>query len=284
MRLALVITLFAVGCQVAPTRVGESGRREFDVLVDKTARPIALDEKTTVLDARSNFDFGLNRVEGSQHFAWDKLAESEASGEVLRDKRQAALRLSLLGLEPTSKVVVVGQGVNGRGEEGRLAWTLLMLGFQDVQVASLEMFRKNWTQNPSPPPKNAAPWQPNPRDGMEISHEEFARLATDPKYRLERKVHIVDVRSEREYFNQAGGPKIPDIGAINIEWTQFYTALGRPNSKIKARLKAVGIGEGDRVVLVSNRGVRSGAAAYALLALGFARVENYTGGWNRYSK
>jgi hypothetical protein len=49
---------------------------------------------------------------------------------------------------------------------------------------------------------------------------------------------------------------------------------------VKSRLQAVGILPTDRVILVSNKGVRSGAAAYALLAIGFARVQNFTSGWN----
>jgi thiosulfate/3-mercaptopyruvate sulfurtransferase len=279
LRYAFLLLLLA-GCVAQPTKVTETQKREFDLLVDKSSRPIELTDQTVILDARSSFDYGLNRVANSIHFPWDNLAETTASGEVLRDPRKAALRLSLNGLEPQTPVVVVGNGPHGDGGEGRLAWTLLYLGFQDVQVATAETFRKNFTQNPSPPAKNAPVWPVNPRTNLQIDKAEFAKLAQDPRGRLDSRTWIIDVRTDKEYFNKGRVKNAPDINAVHVPWSEFYTEKGRPNSKVKGRLQAVGILPADRVILISNKGVRSGAAAYALLAIGFAHVQNFTFGWN----
>ncbi len=277
------LSLLFTGCQIAPkpTQITETRVRPFTALVEKAERPIEVTPLTVVLDARSSFDYGLNHVVNSLPLQWSDLAEKEATGETLRDLHKAALRLSLLGLTPQTSVVIVGYGNAGRGEEGRLAWSLLFLGFHDVQITGVEAMRKSMTQEASPAAQNVPPWKAESRDELQIGKNEFLNLALNPKLRLENRVHILDVRSAQEYLNKIPGKsKLPDINAINIEWKNFFTASGRPDVKFKGKLAALGVQPEDRVILVSNRGVRSGAAAYALFALGFEHVQNFTAGWN----
>jgi 3-mercaptopyruvate sulfurtransferase SseA len=272
----LVAALFIAGCQVTPTKTSESQQRGFQTLVEKSSQPVVLDESMVILDARPSFDYGLNRVQGSLHFTWENLAEDAATGEILRDTRQAGLRLALLGITPATPVVVVGNGGGGDGGEGRLAWTLLYLGVRDVQVARFDVFRKDWTQATTAPAKNVPAWIPERREDLVVSPEEFDRLARDARGRMENRVWIIDVRSEREYFRQLPATKaVPDIGAMHIPWTDFYNDKGRPNSALRKKLTGLGIQPSDRVILLSERGVRSAAAAYALLALGYTRVQNF---------
>lgn len=284
--LALVFVFTLFGCQVAPpTKVAETRQRPFAQVTEKAQRPLEINDLTVVLDTRASFDFGLNHVINSYNFPWAGLAEKEATGELLRDPRQAALRLSLLGINPQTPVVIVGPGPRaGKGEEGRLAWNLLYLGVQDVQVSAIEPLRKSMTQQSSPPAQNTPLWKANPREELQIGKAEFINWATKPKERMEKRVHIIDVRSDKEYLNKpdalAGKAPLPDLTAINIEWSQFYTPQGRPDIRFKDKLLALGIRPEDRIILISNRGVRSAAAAYALLALGYERVQNFTGGWN----
>lgn len=277
----IAIAVLLAGCQMKPTRVVETSHREYEVLVDKARRPLRIEDGTVVLDARSAFDYGLNRVNGSIHFPWENLTENAATGELLRDPRKAALRLSLLGLEPGKPVVIVGYGPNrGAGEEGRLAWNLLYLGFQDVQVVSIDALRNLWTRSPTPQIENVPAWTVNPRPEMLIERAEFEKWGKDPKGRLASRVFLVDVRSEKEYFNRdRKSMATPDWGALNIEWKQFYDQEGRPNPMIRKHLGDLGIRPEDRVILVCNRGVRSAAAAYAMMALGYRRVQSFNGGW-----
>ncbi|NJM10499.1 MAG: hypothetical protein HC883_06550 [Bdellovibrionaceae bacterium] len=142
------------------------------------------------------------------------------------------------------------------------------------------MHRKS--TNPSPPAKNVPVWPIHPRPEMQVGREEFAKLSQNPKGRLEGRIFIIDVRSFAEYSNKVTtkGAALPDINALHMEWKEFYNDKGRPNPAVRDKLKSVGILPADRVILISNKGVRSGAAAYALLALGFTRVQNFTSGWN----
>ena len=69
-------------------------------------------------------------------------------------------------------------------------------------------------------------------------------------------------------------------GIIKFEWKDLFTPQGRPDPRVIPRLEGLGIQSEDRIVLISNKGVRSAAAAYALLALGYAHAQNFADGWN----
>ncbi len=266
-KLGVILCLILVGCQMEPTKVVETQSRPFMQIVEKSAKPIEIGEATVVLDVRSSFDYGLNRIANSLHFPWTNLAEHESSGEPLRDSRMAALRLSLLGVTPTTPVVIAGYGLNGKGEEGRLAWNLLLLGFQDVQVTTVEAFRRTMTQVNSPVAQNVKPWKVSLQDKL---------IATI----LDKRARVIDVRSEKEYLTPTAKQTavLAGVNVINIEWKQFFTASGRPDVKFRDKLLSVGIHPDDRIILISNHGVRSSAAAYALLALGYSHVENFIAG------
>lgn len=275
-RLALLLVFTLIGCQQTPTKTTTTQTREFELVHAKTGKPLEIaGGLTAVLDTRPAFEYGLNRIENSIHFPWSNLAEKEDTAELLRDPRKAARRLALVGLNPATPVVVVGHGRQGAGEEGRLAWNLLYLGFRDVQVANVTYFRKNWTQNNSAPPENVPEWDASPRAELSVGTDEFRRLAADPRGRLDKRIWLIDVRSPREYMAK----DTPNVGALNVEWKEFYKEDGRPDPAIRAKLEAVGVKASDQVVLVSQRGVRSAAAAYALTALGFPHARNLLGGW-----
>ena len=73
------------GCRATPTKIVETQEREFVQVVEKAHAPLALTGNTVILDARSSFDYGLNRVQNSLHLGWADLAENPRTGEVLRD-------------------------------------------------------------------------------------------------------------------------------------------------------------------------------------------------------
>jgi len=275
----LLTLALLTACQTKPTRVSETQVRQFDLIQGKARRPLVLTEGTVVLDTRSAFEYGLNHVNGSLHLLWESLSEDKITGEMLRDLRKTALRLSLMGITPKTSIVVVGNGTRGRGEEGRLAWQLLYLGFVDVQVASWDVFRQVWTQKPTPQPANAETWTPQVRDELLADRDEFLKWARDPKLRNEQGVFIVDVRSSAEYFNRKGKLNAPDIQALNIEWKEFFDESGRPSVKLRDRLEGLGFNGRSRIYVISDHGVRSSAVAYALVALGFHKTQNFIGGW-----
>ena len=257
------LAFVVVGCQLEPTKINETQKRELVQVVEKAQKPLESTEETVILDARSAFDYGLDRVRNSISFQWENLSENSRTGELLRDRNQAVTRLSLIGLTPTTPVIVLGYGPLGQGEEGRLAWTLLYYGFQDVQVSSISAFRHSMTQEPTPPPKNVLRWTLNPHPEMMLSPEGLNRLD---------HAILIDVRSEKEYLAGTANAAA-NIKVLNIEWRKFYTAPGRPDLHFRKELAAVGVHPEDQIVVKSDRGVRAAAAAYALLAMGFPHVQ-----------
>ncbi|MGZ3723637.1 MAG: sulfurtransferase [Bdellovibrionales bacterium] len=134
------------------------------------------------------------------------------------------------------------------------------------------------TPNDTTPVLNEKPWTVNPRDDLRIGKQEFEHFAKGSEDRAKNRVHIIDVRSPKEF----SGKDKRDIGATNIEWKHFYTPQGRPDPLIKEKLAALGISPGDRVILVCRSGVRSSAATYALRAIGFTNAQSLTGGLSGY--
>ena len=253
----------------------------------QTQKPLEITEHTVVLDARSSFDYGLNRVQNSISFPWEKLAENAKTGEVLRDTRRAGRQLALLGLRPTTPVVIVGYGPQGHGEEGRLAWTLLYLGFQNVQVSGIEALRKTMTPLDTPPVRNESVWPVNLREELQMDREAFLEWTTkrkpEPEVAAAEPEILLDVRSALEFAGppaSQGTGKARNVRALNFEWSKLFTHQGRPDPRSVERLAAMGVRPESHIVLVSNRGVRSAAAAFALISLGFANTQNFTGGWN----
>jgi 3-mercaptopyruvate sulfurtransferase SseA len=269
--LALASLVFSA-CVQAPTKVQENFQPQYDELVTKASKPVVITENTIILDARSSFDYGLFHVANSHWFPWENLAESRESGLLLTDLKKVQRRLGLNGLSLHTPVVIVGNGKFGGGSEGRLAWSLLYYGLYDVQVTSIEVFRKQMTSQPVAPAMNKDTDDLKPNTRLEILGSEFSALLKNPAELSEKKIRIIDVRSDMENLEHKE--------VLHLDWKKFYNSEGRPNPKVLSDLKQIGVAPGDRIILVSQNGVESGAAAYALMALGFANVQNFTAGWN----
>lgn len=277
------VLLVLIGCQtLPPTQVTET--RSFDIqqLVQKTRREIRLDEQTVIIDARTPFDYAMAHVPNSINLRWEDFSQltGRAPGLLRPDLDRMAHRLALYGVLPETPVVIVGYGREGAGEEGRLAWTLYYLGVKDIQFVSINYFSSSLTSIESSPRVNAPVWKANPLPTILTDRKEVLQAL-----KLEEgksKTHIIDVRTEREYFSKSGLGEpysTPDLGAINIDWREFLDENGRPDRAMRSRLSGIGIRPQDRILLISQKGVRSGAVTMALLSIGFYNVANYAGGY-----
>ena len=125
--------------------------------------------------------------------------------------------------------------------------------------------------------KNAKVWSPRPIIKLDVDREEVVGAVTG---RNKERIVLIDVRSKREYFKKNLGDRYsePNLQALNIPWKEFYTRSGRPNLAMKDQLVGVGIRPSDRILVISNKGVRSAAVNYALLTMGFKNAGNVSGG------
>lgn len=281
----VLVGLSHLACQMKPTKIREQAEPNWSILLKNATEPIQLDERTVLVDARAAFDYSLSHIPSAINLPWEEFAQpkSRTQGLVTADIPGLVKRLALKGLSPELRVVVVGNGQKGKGEEGRVAWSLVQLGFRDVQIANVEQFHFGWTQVEAPPRENRPEWNAEVREGLVASKAEIMRIATQKIAPGERiSARILDVRSRQEYFAKTPmgeGYITPELNAIHIPWEQFITHEGRPNRGMKNQLLSMGWQPNDRIVVISNKGLRSGAVAFALMSIGFRNVANATGGY-----
>lgn len=293
MRLGLVALLFLIaGCVTKPTKVVETQPRQMEA-AEQMLAPIQMTKDTVVVDARPRFDYSTAHIPRSVSLQWSDFTEPEPGqrGIIQNDIFAAARRLARAGIGPDTQVVVVGRGVQGEGEEGRIAWMLAYLGVKRVQFAAMDSFKVRVTnlEEQNPPP-SVPIWIPEPIESLNVTRDEV-KFAINKKATAEPKAfregqppvvyRLVDVRSEHDYMGRAGfgaEKKVPNMEAINIPWTHFFTRDLRPNTGVRDELKRLGIQPGQRVIVLDQNGVASAAVTMALRALGYSLAGNYAGG------
>ena len=271
-----------VSCQMSPTKTYQSESYDTSTLSQALRSPIPVGPDTVILDARSPFEFAMAHLPGAKNLSWTDFSDSRGPypGRLKTQLRSQVRRLSLLGIGPDTPVVVVGKGRGGKGEEGRLGWTLLYLGVKNVFVAQVDALGLRYSNLVQPPPKrNKNIWKATKKPQLLAGLPEVLDSVRGKK---NETVHIIDVRGKKEYFEKIRNTKFSteDLRAVHIEWKEFFNSKGRPRMKIRRRLKSIGILPQHRVILISNDGLRSGAVTYALLSLGYSKAANYAGGYS----
>jgi thiosulfate/3-mercaptopyruvate sulfurtransferase len=279
MRIAFLGVLIGlIGCQTQPPT------KSFDQQAVKEKAGIVLTEKTVIIDARPPFEYSMAHLNGSMNMRWDEFTQRDVpyKGLLEVDLFFLSRRLARYGIAATTPVVVVGRGLQGDGEEGRLAWTLKVLGIQDVHFASLDSFSLSLTKDEAPPKPAAVIWKPIVDDSLRVDRNTFlnAAMSKDAK---RAQYAIIDVRSEAEYLGKdTRSPyanTAPDLGAINIPWNQFFNADDSVKVSMATQLEQVGIDKDKTIYVIDNLGVRSAAVCLALRDLGFSKSANFAGGY-----
>ncbi len=292
----LFVVLTLAACATKPTIAIDSlDRRDRGAQPETSAKDAALKigEKTIVIDARPAFQYSMAHIPGAISLRWEDFTEPipEQSGVLQKDLFAIARRLARLGISPESQVVVVGAGLQGGGEEWRLAWMLRYLGVVDVRALPLEALNLPLTTQTQVLPNEVPLWKPTPVDSLLVTRQELLTVINSggvyrpipPPGKTEAvKIYkIIDVRSPREYVGKEGlalVSPIPNMEAINIDWKEFFTRDGLPNHEIGERLRQVGIAPENRVIVISEHGLRSSAVTLALSEMGYGDVGNSAGG------
>lgn len=282
--LSLAVVALA-GCQLADTKTKDTRTVPREWYGQEQLKPIEINEKTVFLDARPAFEYGLSHVPGSIRVGWEEFTDggSQRSGILIKDLSKATKRLALLGIDKDTPVLVIGKGRDGDGEAGRLAWTLHYLGVKNVQVVHIAYFKSKLTQSETEPRANVPEWKYELREEELIPFDEMKKFIVARKPHDDKKVQLIDVRTQEEYFAKSkdGSAYLtPEMPTINISWQEFIDPMGRPDPAIVDKLKSVGFGPNDRVLLISNKGARSAATLMALKELGYKNVAHFNGGYN----
>lgn len=267
--------LVLTSCQHKATQV----YREEPVQVGEWSVKNLLKAEAVLLDVRPAFEFNLSHAPNAVNVRWEDFSQVNpmSRGVLEPDHFALARRLSLVGVTPETRVIVLGKGKQGAGEEGRVAWTLKVLGVKEVFTLVHTSFR---AQNPRPEQslvRNKPYWKPAEQDSLQLALKEFKAAALKPD------TLVIDVRSQSEFSHRSLKQNSKFKGKVfHLDWKEFFKDDGLPNKKVIELLAAQGISQKSPIILISNHGVRSGAATYALQYLGFSKVMNFSGGYEQF--
>ena len=249
MRSILVLFIGLLACQT-PTRVRENppGVKLEDG---------ALQTGTVLLDARPHLQYAAGHVPGAILVRWQDFPADQ-------DFEKTARRLSWWGIHPDTSVLILGLGAEGDGSEGRLLWLLRSLGLKNVRVErETKVLGKRVLETPEP---MAVPiWIPTLDDSRRVDRAEFSKLLRQPAVRR-LDVRTAPERKARPFY----------FSTTALEWTEFF------KPEIQNRLRSLGWSERDRVVVLSDRGVRSAWVTEILRDLGYGNAANYAGGYSEW--
>lgn len=287
----IFLFLILTSCQTPPTKTRETPERKFDNASGLMA-PIKIAPDTIVVDARSAFEYSMAHVPKSVSLQWFDFTESEpeSRGVLQQNLIGLARRLAIKGIAPNTHVVIAGRGLAGDAEEGRVAWTLAYLGIKNIQFTNLATLQPRFTNVVEEVSvRNVSAWTPEPIDSLIVTKDELRFVINNlgvhnsVSYNGRNSVsyRIIDVRSANDYLGREGfgaKKKVPNMEAINIPWKEFFDPSLRPRPELVKRLTDVGILPQNRIIVLDDSGVASGAATMALRALGFSNAGNYAGG------
>ena len=239
-----------------------------------------IESEIFVLDTRSAFEHNMFRISGSVRMNWEDFY-SKKEGEPYRLRKNLdddIKRLSLLGLDLNSSLLIVGHGKKGEGEEGKLAWILLYLGFKNVNFTSIDDAKGfgslvSETFDRSRLKKNKDAWTPNYRQSLFASRDEVLKVFFDLKQRRKAfsrkkwaKKWIIDV-SEKGSFKKV----------LTFHWKSFFNSKGRPHLGMRRKLLKRGLKRKDRILVISRKGFKSSAVVAALYLMGFKNSAHFDG-------
>lgn len=234
----------------------------------------------TVLDTRGRLAFASGHIDGASRFDWHDTREgADAGGRLPTDLDALAQRFAAAGVDDARPVLVCGDGGAGWGEEARVAWTLDVLGKNDVHV--LDGGCTAW--------RGAGhAWSIGP--GFVVAHGTFtarprfdarATKADVRRALADADVVVVDVRSREEFdgatpYGEARGGHVPR--AVHLDWRALSDADGRVlrGEALRSRLSAAGVMEGQPAIVYCTGGVRSAFVTELLREHGID-ARNYDG-------
>jgi thiosulfate/3-mercaptopyruvate sulfurtransferase len=282
-----------VSCQTPPpTKTANQAQIEPEISTSDALHDF-LKSKPVILDARSPLDFSVSHAPGAISVQWQDFAHSEAGfrGILLDDEFSLARRLSLWGIDPETPVLVLGNGPNGKGEEGRVAWMLKYLGVKNVRISSSKAIRST-IPRPEGSPENKAVWKPVVNSEYLVSTQDFkkyvfARRIPISKARimalglgagnsgaLDPEIVVLDVTG-----TDLGNPWLVSAGVPvkKIFWKKFIDDKGQIRPEVVEDLKAQHLSTNNEIFVLSENGESSGEVTFILRELGY-QAKNFAGG------
>ncbi len=309
------------GCQQKPTVVTSEApilTETNQVNLQKWLQGL-LKEDPVILDVRSTFDFNLSHVPSAVNVRWEDFAQQDPNSRGVLDKDLfgIARRLALVGITPNSKVLILGKGHAGNGEEGRVAWTLRVLGIKNIYTLDHSELRSLRVQD-TPAIQNKAMWKPEVDETLMVDVNTFKNMVTGqvprrqfpskarskalqlpsqvadkittanifglPMDEAQKRLVVIDARSAELFSTENLKQKKAVVAnVVNIPWKNFYSEKGLVLDSVKNKLIENKITRENVIFVISNHGLESGAVTFALRSLGYDKSANFAGGYEQWN-
>lgn len=247
-----------VGCVNQPTIISEADQSLLErcFQFERSHRPVAITKETIVLDVRSFLDYQLASLPDAVNINPDEFYLKNMHDANVDEKASAlARRLALMGVTPFSHVVVLGYGTKGHGEEGRVGMTLLALGIERVQLASVDFFKTKLTSKKKNQKANQRYWEPRLVRSLYCT----AHPRKDTMFVL----NVDGKKKKKQRFTQM-------LATVSMEWIDFVNQDDfSPNYNAKKELSSEKIVESSPVMV---RGEYGALATFNMIQMGYKQV------------
>jgi thiosulfate/3-mercaptopyruvate sulfurtransferase len=244
------------------------------IVSPKQAKAILNLPGTIIFDSRNSFRRFRYSIPESNPIDWKDWSEAKSpyKGNI-QSKQKGNNQLSKYNINEDSWILVIGAGIDGWGEEGRLVYTLREWGFKRAYWVDGgdTHFLKEKSLSDLTLPKIFKP----SIEAFSVTKEDIQTSSSN------QNIAIIDTREEREYkgstpYGEDRGGHIP--GAKWIYFKQFLTTEGRVKSReeIKNILSKNNIKKESSIVSYCTGGVRSAFVTGILISYGYS-AKNYAG-------
>lgn len=306
----LVLSFSLAGCALAPTRIYEGkptfeanqktssdatldqskdvkgvSSSEPEASVAKSSWRLEVPENVILIDARPAFESSISSPPQAIKLWWEDFCQKTPpfEGRLEKDLYFHTRRIARMGISQDSEVWVMGRGLKGSFEEGRMAWILKRMGISKVRFLSSDRLKWSFSQEAPPPRAEVSSWKPPEETDLEISR-------TGALAMLKRKntsAWVVDVRPANQYLkadvNLFRRHKLATI-TINIPWTEFLNELGEIQNSVMSQLEAVGLGKTSPIFVIDEVGEQASGVVLVLKELGYTDVRLWQGGYREWRK
>ncbi len=234
-----------------------------------------------ILDARGSIPYSFGHIKNAKPLALEDVIHlSEAGTSLVIDENQAEKLFSALGIENSKDVIVYGEASDP--SVGRIVWTLMYYGHNNVQV--LEIGFNKWLQLgypvtrdvPVPPGTKAAEGNISPQ--LRFKPKTIQAIRADAEYIKQKledpSIIILDARTPQEHFQA----RIP--GSILDNWEDGVGNAGemlKSKSQLQADFERKGIKKESEIICFCHAGVRASYKYLQLKQAGYDRVKVYDG-------
>ncbi|MFV0499176.1 MAG: rhodanese-like domain-containing protein [Bacilli bacterium] len=296
LKFSKIILVFALlsafaGCNKKEVKEKEFTEDSYYINASELNEKVEKNEDLIIIDARAKDAYDKGHIDGAINVIWQQLSNvsvesnQEGFGVVLPPKELEKV-LQNLGINENSEIVLYSNGAEGWGEDGRILWTLLLNGVDNMKL--LDGGYNAWTSKEFTTSKETTVLDKGNISLIELNNDFVINTKELKKSISDGTIKLIDTRDESEYegavkYGESKGGKIPS--AINIPFINLYNKDNtiKSQEEVDKIMQDAGISKDDEIVTYCTAGIRSASMFVTLKSYGYENVKNYDESFYRWA-